>query len=160
MEYKYTCSNSSYFLTWCWVAICSSILTAWVCICKESRFLQLNVKLWLLWPSEHWRTCEPMITLHCSGKMWLAENYFVNATVLPGRRRLPARYEDGDAPTEFDEILESRYRHVYFEALDNVYNRAFWPAWLQHLHKLCIKVYSWTLQTVKMLYHNLTQVRN
>ena len=40
--------------------------------------------------------------------------------MLPRRRRLPARYEDGDAPAEFDETPESRYRRVYFEALDKL----------------------------------------
>ena len=47
----------------------------------------------------------------------LAENNLVNAPVLPWWRRLPARFEDGDAPPEFDETPEFRYRHVYFEAL-------------------------------------------
>ena len=28
---EYTRSNSSSYLAWCWIAICSSILTAWVC---------------------------------------------------------------------------------------------------------------------------------
>ena len=36
----------------------------------------------------------------------------VNAPVLPRRRRLPARYEDGNAPAEFYETPETRYRHV------------------------------------------------
>ena len=38
----------------------------------------------------------------------LAENNLVNAAVLSRWRRLPARYEDGDAPTEFEEIPEYR----------------------------------------------------
>ena len=49
-----------------------------------------------------------------------AENNLVNAPMMPRRRRLPARYEDGDAPAEFDETPESRYTHVYFEALDKL----------------------------------------
>ena len=44
--------------------------------------------------------------LFCKDVTTLAEN-LVNAPVLPRRRRLPARYEDGDAPAEF-----------YFDALD------------------------------------------
>ena len=48
----------------------------------------------------------------------LADNNLVNASVLPRRRRLSARYEDGDA--ELDETQESRYRHVYSEAVDKL----------------------------------------
>ena len=37
----------------------------------------------------------------------------VNAPVMPLRRRLPERYEDGNAPAEFYETPEfTRYRHV------------------------------------------------
>ena len=43
----------------------------------------------------------------------------MNGPVLP-RRRLPARYGDGDAPAEFDETPESRYRRVYFEVIDKL----------------------------------------
>ena len=37
----------------------------------------------------------------CKDVTTLAE-HIVNAPVLPRRRRLPARYEDGDAPVEFN----------------------------------------------------------
>ena len=50
----------------------------------------------------------------------LAESNLVNAPLLPWRRCLPARYEDGDAPAEFDDTSESTYRRVYFEALDKL----------------------------------------
>ena len=38
--------------------------------------------------------------------------------VLPRRRKRPRRYEEGEAPHEFDETPEGMYRRVYFEALD------------------------------------------
>ena len=55
-----------------------------------------------------------MINLLCSVKdvTTLAVHHLVNAPVLPRRRRLPARNDDGDAPAEFYETAESRYRHV------------------------------------------------
>ena len=70
----------------------------------------------------------------------LAENNLVND---PVRTTTAAAFtgtiwrRDRDASAEFDETPASRYRHIYFEAwqVDNVYNRLFWPAWLQHLHE-------------------------
>ena len=58
--------------------------------------------------------------LFCKDVTTLAEHNIVNAPVLPGRRRLPARYEDRNASSGFYETPGSRYRHVwaYFEALD------------------------------------------
>ena len=58
--------------------------------------------------------------LFCKYVTTLAEHNLVNDLVLPPRRRLPARHEDGNAPAEFYETPRSRYRHVYshFEALD------------------------------------------
>ena len=56
--------------------------------------------------------------MFCKDVTALAEPNRVNAPVLPRRRSLPVRYEDGNAPAEFDETPESRYRHSYFEALD------------------------------------------
>ena len=50
--------------------------------------------------------------MFCIDVTALAEHYLVNAPVLPRRRRLPVRYEDGTAHAEFDETPESRYRHV------------------------------------------------
>ena len=44
----------------------------------------------------------------------------MNAPMLQRRRRLPARYEDGNTLAEFDETPESRFRHVYFEVLDKL----------------------------------------
>ena len=63
-------------------------------------------------------TADDTFVLFLKDVTTLAEHNLVNAPGLPRRRRLPARYEDGDAPVGFDETQDSRYRHVYFEALD------------------------------------------
>ena len=67
----------------------------------------------------------------------LAENNLVNVTVLSRWWRLPARYEDGDASTEFDEIPEYRYRHVYIAALDNVYYKIYINCELRYTPENC-----------------------
>ena len=50
--------------------------------------------------------------MFCKYVTELAEHNLVNAPVLPRRRRLPVRYEDGNAAAEFDETPESIYRNI------------------------------------------------
>ena len=37
---------------------------------------------------------------------------------LPRKRRMPAHYETGSAPAEFQSTPESFFRQIYFEAID------------------------------------------
>ena len=87
----------------------------------------------------------------------LADNNLVNAPVLPRRRRLPARY--GDAPVEFDETPEFRYRHVYFDALDKL-TMSITDRFDQHDCNIYMNSEGLLLKTAKMLHQHLTQSRN
>ena len=91
----------------------------------------------------------------------LAEHNLVNAPGLPRRRHLPARYENGDAPAGFDETPDSRYRHVYFEALDKLTN-SITDCFDQHDYNIYMNCEGLLLkmQMVKMLHQNLIQIRN
>lgn len=42
----------------------------------------------------------------------------VNDPVLPRRRKVPRRFEEGNAPPEYPSTPKDTYRRVYFEALD------------------------------------------
>ena len=42
----------------------------------------------------------------------------VSDSILPRRRRIPRRYEDGNAPPTYDATPKDMYRRVYFEAID------------------------------------------
>ena len=48
----------------------------------------------------------------------LATDLDVRDPVLPRRRKLPQRYEEGSAPAEFHSSPKDAYRQSYYEALD------------------------------------------
>ena len=79
-----------------------------VCVCKESRFLAaITIR------TMKSTRADDKFALFCKYVTTLAEhNIIVNAPLLPRRRCLPARYENGNAPVEFYETPESRYRHI------------------------------------------------
>ena len=90
------------------------------------------------------RTLESMraddkFEMFCKDVTTLAENNLVNAPVLSRRRCLPARYGDENAPVEFHEIPESRYKHVqaYFEALDK-WTMSITDCFDQHYYMFCV----------------------
>ena len=48
----------------------------------------------------------------------MASDVDVNDLVLPRKRKVPKRFEQGNAPAEFHSTPKSHYRQVYYEALD------------------------------------------
>ena len=48
----------------------------------------------------------------------MASDVNVNNPMLPRKRKVPKRFEQGDAPAEFHLTPRSHYRQVYYEALD------------------------------------------
>ena len=50
----------------------------------------------------------------------MASDVDVNDPVLPRKRKVPKRFEQGNAPAVFHSTLKSHYRQVYYEALDLV----------------------------------------
>ena len=48
----------------------------------------------------------------------MASDVDVNDPVLPRKRKVPKRFEQGNAPAEFHSTPKSHYRQVYYEALD------------------------------------------
>ena len=42
---------------------------------------------------------------------------------LPWKRKVPSRYEEGEAPAEFVFKAEQHYRQVFYQATDTVVNR-------------------------------------
>lgn len=51
-----------------------------------------------------------------------AREVFVEEPHLPRRRRMPARYETGNAPAEFHAEVKAHYRQVYYESIDHLVN--------------------------------------
>ena len=47
----------------------------------------------------------------------IAEELDVNDPVLPCKRMVPERFEEGSAPAEFHSTPKDLYREVYYEAL-------------------------------------------
>lgn len=56
--------------------------------------------------------CKKVLTLASADEINVAE------PVLPRKKRVPSRYEDGNAPPEFHSSLRDMYRQVYYEAID------------------------------------------
>lgn len=48
----------------------------------------------------------------------MASDVNVNNPTLPRKRKVPKRFEQGDAPAEFHSTPKNHYRQVYYEALD------------------------------------------
>ena len=48
----------------------------------------------------------------------LAAKVDVNDPVLPRKRKVPRRFEDGNAEPEYDESPKDMYRRIYYESLD------------------------------------------
>ena len=48
----------------------------------------------------------------------MASNLDVDDPVLPRRRKVPRRFEEGDAPPEYPPTPKDMYRRIYYEALD------------------------------------------
>ena len=77
-----------------------------MCVCVQRRSLSAAEGLPLAaitirtWTSMR---ADGKFALFCEDVTTLAEHHLVNAPVLPRRWRLPARYEDGNAPAEFYE---------------------------------------------------------
>ena len=61
-------------------------------------------------------------TLFWTRATTLAEQASVDEPVLPRKRRAPIRYEDGDGTCYIEPDVETRYRHIYYEALDLLVN--------------------------------------
>lgn len=47
-----------------------------------------------------------------------AEKFDISQPCLPRRRKVPRRFEDGEAEGYFAATAEDHYRSIYFEALD------------------------------------------
>ena len=119
MECKYTCSNSSSF----WLGLGRNLLqhTHSLSVCLQRNSLSAaegQTMAAMIIRTLKTMTADDTFTLFWKDVTTLAEHNLVNAPGLPRRRHLPARYEDGGAPAGFDETPDSRYRHVYFEALE------------------------------------------
>ena len=41
---------------------------------------------------------------------------------LPWKRKVPSRYEEGEAPAEFVSTAEQHYRQFFYQAIDMVVN--------------------------------------
>ena len=52
-----------------------------------------------------------------------AAKHEVEEPELPRKRKLPRRFDYGQAPPEFSSCVADHYWQVYFEALDNVNQR-------------------------------------
>ena len=48
----------------------------------------------------------------------LQEEFVVDEPTMPRKRRIPARYEDGAAPSEFPSCPKAHYRQIYYQTLD------------------------------------------
>jgi hypothetical protein len=49
-----------------------------------------------------------------------AEQRSVETPLLPRRRKIPSRFETGQAPAEFHSISKDYYRQNYFEAMEHI----------------------------------------
>ena len=51
-----------------------------------------------------------------------AEKLEVDDPKLPRKRKVPSRYEDGEAPAEFESTVEEHYRQIFYQTIDMVTN--------------------------------------
>ena len=51
-----------------------------------------------------------------------AQKLETNNPKLPRKRKVPSRYEDGEAPTEFVSTVEEHYRQIFYQTIDMVTN--------------------------------------
>ena len=51
-----------------------------------------------------------------------AEKLEVDDPKLPRKRKVPTRYEDGEAPAEFVSTVEEHYRQIFYQTIDMVTN--------------------------------------
>ena len=51
-----------------------------------------------------------------------AQKLEVNDPKLPRKRKVPSRYEDGEAPAEFASTVEEHYRQIFYQTIDMVTN--------------------------------------
>ena len=45
-----------------------------------------------------------------------------NNPKLPRKRKVPSRYDDGEAPAEFVSTIEEHYRQIFYQATDMIVN--------------------------------------
>ncbi len=76
----------------------------------------------------------------------MAERKDISGPVLPRKRKRPRRYEESEAPHEYDETPFSMYKRIYYEALDllisSITSRFDQPGYRAHccLQNLILKV--------------------
>ena len=61
---------------------------------------------------------EEMFNLFWEKVIMMTQDIEVNDPVMPRKRRVPQRYDDGIAQPEYDQTPKDMYRRIYFEDLD------------------------------------------
>jgi len=65
-------------------------------------------------------TRSTLLLMYTDQLFWsrILEEFAVDEPTMPRKRRIPARYEDGAAPSEFPSCPKAHYRQIYYQTLD------------------------------------------